>query len=71
VALGKILTMHNLWKWHIVVVDRCGVCKRNWEFVDHFLLHCEVACAIWNYYYYFLFYFILFFQLIWAVLCYA
>jgi hypothetical protein len=24
------------------------VCKRNMESVDHFLLHCDIACALWN-----------------------
>jgi hypothetical protein len=47
-ALGKILTMDNLWKRHVIVVDWCCMCKKNGEFVDHLLLHCEVACAIWN-----------------------
>jgi hypothetical protein len=30
------------------VVDKCCMCKRNWEFMNHLLLHFEVACAIWN-----------------------
>jgi hypothetical protein len=30
------------------VIDWCGMCKRNGEFVDHLLFHCEIACAIWN-----------------------
>jgi hypothetical protein len=47
VALKKILTMDNLWKRHVIVGDWCVICKSNEEFVDH-LLHCEVACAIWN-----------------------
>jgi predicted DNA-binding protein with PD1-like motif len=48
VALGKILTMDNLRKWHIIVVDWCCLCKKNGETVGGLLLHCEVACAIWN-----------------------
>jgi hypothetical protein len=47
-ALGKILTIYNLWKQRVIVVDRCCMCKRNREFVDHLLLHCEVTCAMWN-----------------------
>jgi hypothetical protein len=39
----KILTMDNLRKRHVIVVDRCCMCKRNGESVDHLLLHCEVA----------------------------
>jgi hypothetical protein len=39
--------MDNLWKWRVIVVAKCCMCKRNEESVDH-LLHCEVACAIWN-----------------------
>jgi hypothetical protein len=37
-ALGKILTMDNLRKRHVIVVDRCCMCK----------VHCEVACFLWN-----------------------
>jgi len=45
-ALGKFLTMENLRKWHVIVVDRCCMCKKNEEFVDHLLIHCEVAYVI-------------------------
>jgi hypothetical protein len=44
-VLEKILTMDNLKKRHVIVVDRCYMCKRNGEFVDHLVFHCEVACA--------------------------
>jgi hypothetical protein len=27
------------------------VCKKNGESVDHLLLHCEVACVIWNFFF--------------------
>lgn len=47
-TLGKIITMYNLWKWRVIVVDRCCMCKRNGEFVDHLLFHYEVAYVIWN-----------------------
>jgi hypothetical protein len=30
------------------MVDRCYMCKKNGDFVDHLLLYCEVACALWN-----------------------
>jgi hypothetical protein len=46
-ALGKILTMENLMKWHVIVMDKCFMCKSNGELVDHLLLHCEVAYANW------------------------
>jgi hypothetical protein len=46
VAIGNIPTMDNLRKRHVIVVKRCCSCKRNGEFVDHLLLHCEVACAL-------------------------
>jgi len=35
-ALGKILTMDNIKKRHIIVVDRCCLCKQNGESMDHF-----------------------------------
>jgi hypothetical protein len=46
-ALGKILTIDNLRKQHVIVVGRCCMCKMNkGEFVDHLLLHCEVVGAL-------------------------
>jgi len=40
--------MDNLRKRHIIIVDRCCLCKRDRESVDHILLHCDVASALWN-----------------------
>jgi hypothetical protein len=36
-VLGKILAMHNLRKWHVIVFDWCYICKRGREPVDHLL----------------------------------
>jgi hypothetical protein len=47
-ALGKILTVDNLRKRLIIIVDRCCLCKRDGEFVDHLFLPCDVAPATWN-----------------------
>jgi hypothetical protein len=30
------------------MMDKCCMCKRSGEFVDHFSLHCDVASAIWS-----------------------
>jgi hypothetical protein len=38
------LTMDNI-RWHVIMVDRCCVCKKN-ESIGH--LYFEVACAIYN-----------------------
>jgi len=40
--------MDNLREGHVIVVDRCCMCKRNKESVEHLLLYCEVACTLWN-----------------------
>jgi hypothetical protein len=47
-ALGKILTLDNLIKKCVIVIDRCCMSKMNGEFMDHLLLHYEVARALWN-----------------------
>jgi hypothetical protein len=45
-ALGKILTMDNLRKQNLIVVDWCCMCKKSGKTIDHLLLHCEVARAL-------------------------
>jgi hypothetical protein len=45
-ALGKILTLDNLRKQRVIVIDKCCMCKRDVESVDYFLLHCDVASAL-------------------------
>jgi hypothetical protein len=46
-ALGKILTQENLRKQHVIVINRCCMCKKIKETVDH-LLHYDVASVVWN-----------------------
>jgi hypothetical protein len=43
-ALSKI-TLDNLRKQYIIVVDWC---KKSGEIVNHLLLHCQLASALWN-----------------------
>jgi hypothetical protein len=38
VALGKILTLDNLKKRHVIVIDKCCICMRNGETVNHLFL---------------------------------
>jgi hypothetical protein len=45
-ALKKILAMDNIRKRYVIVVDKCSMYKRNREFIDHRLLHCEVVGAL-------------------------
>ena len=42
-ALGNILTIDNLRKRRILILDWCHMCKRNGESVDHLLIHCPIA----------------------------
>jgi hypothetical protein len=43
VTLGKILTLDNLRKRNIIVMEWCCLCKKSGESIDHLFLHCEVA----------------------------
>jgi hypothetical protein len=47
-TLSKILTMGYLKKKHVILVDRCFMCKRNVESVDHLLFHYDVTYAWWS-----------------------
>jgi hypothetical protein len=47
-ALGKIFTLDNLRKRHVIMINRCYMCKRTGESVDHLLLHCDVASSLWS-----------------------
>ena len=48
VALGKILTIDNLRKKHLIVLEWSFMCKRCGEFVNHLLLHCPIAFKMWS-----------------------
>jgi hypothetical protein len=46
-ALGRILTLDNLRKRHIIVMDWYCMCKNSGESIDHLLLYCGVARELW------------------------
>ena len=48
VYLGKILTLNNLRKRQVIVINRCCTFKRDRESVDHLLIHSDVASALWS-----------------------
>jgi hypothetical protein len=47
-ALGKILTLYNFKKRHVIVINRCYMHKKTGESMDHLLLHCDVASVLWS-----------------------
>jgi hypothetical protein len=44
---SKILTLDNLGRRGMVVVNRCWLCVMEGELVDH-ILHCVAASGLWN-----------------------
>ena len=47
-AFEKILTIDNLRKRRVFIVDWCCMCKVHGESVNHLLLHCDVAQELWS-----------------------
>lgn len=46
---GKILTLDNLRKRNICVVNWCCLCKNSWKSGVHRLIHCTYAWRLWNF----------------------
>jgi len=40
--------LDNLRNQHVIVINICYTCKKTGAFVDHLLLHCDVASALWS-----------------------
>lgn len=44
-SLGKVFTLDNLCKNHIIVMDLCCACKKSGKTPDH-LIHCDIMRVV-------------------------
>ena len=44
----KILTLEQVKRRGFSLVNRCFLCQRNEETIDHILLHCEKTWILWQ-----------------------
>ena len=44
---GKALTLDQLQRRGLALANRCYLCQRNEESIDHILLHCEKPRTLW------------------------
>ena len=47
-ARGGILTIDNLVKKNLPLVNWCSLCRCEEEIVDHLLIHCKYANTLWS-----------------------
>ena len=45
---GKVLTLDQLKRRGMTLVNRCFMCEKNEENIDHLLIHCKSAKMLWN-----------------------
>ena len=44
---GKLLTLDQLQRRGLLLVNRCAPCKEELKFIDHILLYCDKARVLW------------------------
>ena len=49
--MGHILTTDNLRHCRVIVLDWCCMCKRNGEYISHFLLLFSIARELMGFYF--------------------
>ena len=47
-TLGTILTIDNLRKKKVLILDWCYIYKSNEESIDHLILHCPIVYESWS-----------------------
>ena len=45
---GKVLTLDQLKRRGMILVNRCFMCREEEENIDHLLIHCKSAKMLWN-----------------------